>query len=99
MLVAVNRQETLLNSHFDGPYDHLPENDYAEIGFWDYVYKAYPDMINNHTPGGTVDDDGMIFSIRPYRLYDHVGSLEFVETCAAITGSDLDRLSCIIWGR
>jgi hypothetical protein len=98
VLVGVNRQETLVNSVFDGPFDHLPENDYADIGFWDYVYKAYPDMVGNHTPGGTVGKDGMIFSIRPYRLYDHANDLRFVEACAHENAIHSDQLACMIWG-
>jgi len=98
VLVGVNYQETLMNSAFDGPFDHLPENDYAALGFWDYVYKAYPDIKGNHTQGGTVGDEGMIFSIRPYRLYSDTSDLWFVEDCVATTGQEADRLACMIWG-
>lgn len=98
VLVAVNGLEADLNSWFDGPFDHLPENDYAKIGFWDYVYKVWPGLIGNHTPGGTVGDEGMIFSIRPYRLYRELSALGFVETCAANRATDIDVLSCMIWG-
>ncbi len=99
VLVAVNERETRLNSYFDGPFDHLPENDYGAIGFWGYVYKAYPDMIGNHTPGGTVSDDGMIFSIRPYRLYDQTNMLGFVEICANQHPSETKKIACMIWGQ
>ncbi|PCI44409.1 MAG: hypothetical protein COB49_11165 [Alphaproteobacteria bacterium] len=98
VLVGVNRREALLNSYFDGPFDHLPENDYIEIGFWDFVYKAYPNMIGNHTPGGTIDADGMIFSIRPYRLYDQTSDLGFIESCIEKNQSEIDRIACMIWG-
>ena len=98
LLVAVNRREAILNSPFDGPSDHLPENDYIEIEFWDYVHKAYPDMIGKHTPGGTISADGMIFSIMPYRLYRQTGELGFIETCAQESHTEIDRITCMIWG-
>src|SRR3546814_13887020 len=78
ILVAVNHTESLLNTAFDGPFDHLPENDYAAIGFWNYVYKVYPEIRGMHTAGGTVSDDGMIFSLAPYRLYTHSDALDII---------------------
>ncbi len=98
VLVAVNQQEVLLNSYFDGPFDHLPENDYEEIGFWGYVYNVYPNMIGNHTQGGTVNAEGMIFSLRPYRLYNHGDDMGFIETCAQVNESEIDKIACMIWG-
>jgi len=98
LLVAVNSREVALNTFFDGPFDHLPENDFAALNFWDYVYKVYPALEGNHTPGGTVDDDGMIFSIRPYRHYSVVGDLSFVSACTQTRQTELDRLTCLIWG-
>jgi len=98
-LVAVNQHESILNTAFDGPFDHLPENDYVEIGFWDYVYKAYPEMTRSHTPGGTVSDDGMIFSLAPYRLYDRIGDLGFIEACTKQFRVEDERVACMIWGR
>ncbi len=99
VLVAVNAGETRLNSYFDGPFDQLPENDYATLGFWDYVYKVYPDMVGNHTPGGTVSEDGMIFSLRPYRLYDGTSELGFIEMCANENPSETQIIGCMIWGQ
>jgi len=98
LLIAVNGGEVALNTYFDGPFDHLPENDFEALNFWDYVYKVYPALAGNHTPGGTVDDDGMIFSIRPYRHYNKVGDLSFVSACTQTRQTELDRLTCLIWG-
>lgn len=98
ILVAVNNQEVELNTYYDGPFDHLPENDYMEIEFWKYVYKVYPDLKGQHTPGGTMKDSGMIFSIVPYRLYDQVESLNFIETCAKNYPVEIEKISCMIWG-
>lgn len=98
-LVAVNQNESILNTAFDGPFDHLPENDYVEIGFWDYVYKAYPEMVRSHTPGGTVSDDGMIFSLAPYRLYERIGDLGFIDACITQFELEDERVACMIWGR
>lgn len=97
-LVAVNQSESILNSAFDGPFDHLPENDYVEIGFWNHVYRAYPELAGSHTPGGTVGDDGMIFSLAPYRLYHHIGNLGFIEACIKRFRTEDDRVACMIWG-
>jgi hypothetical protein len=97
-LVAVNQGESLLNTAFDGPFDHLPENDFAEIDFWNYVYKVYPAMRGMHTPGGTVSGDGMIFSLAPYRLYDKVDDLGFIEACVQRHHVEDARVACMIWG-
>lgn len=98
VLIAVNHQEVKLNSYYDGPFDHLPENDYANTGFWNYVYKVYPDMKGRHTPGGTIKKDGMIFAVRPYRLYDKTENLGFIEFCAKKYHKEIDKISCMIWG-
>lgn len=98
ILVAVNHTESLLNTAFDGPFDHLPENDYAAIGFWNYVYKVYPEIRGMHTAGGTVSDDGMIFSLAPYRLYTQSDDLGFIEACVQRHRNEDDRVACMIWG-
>lgn len=103
VLVAVNRQENSTNTAYDGPGDQLPENDYEQIGFWNYVHRAYPELVGRHTLGGTLnspgDADGMIFSIMPYRLYDHPANLGFVETCAESRVTETERIACMIWSR
>lgn len=102
VLVAVNRHENVTNTAFDGPGDQLPENDYGSINFWDYVYRAYPDMEGRHTIGGTIkspaDARGMIFAIMPYRLYDYPENLGFIENCIESRAAETDRISCMIWG-
>lgn len=98
VLVAVNRQQVESNSFYDGPFDHLPENDFDELGFWSYVYKAYPGMINSHSPGGEINGSDMIFSLRPYRLYGEIDQLQFIENCAEKNHAEINRISCLIWG-
>ncbi len=103
VLVAVNQHENVTNTAFDGPGDQLPENDYGAIRFWDYVYRAYPDMEGRHTSGGTItappDVAGMIFAIMPYRLYDYPENLGFIQACAASNATETGRISCMIWDR
>ena len=98
VLVGVNQEEVFLNSANDGPFDHLAENDFLETDFWKFVYQTYPDMIDNHTPGGTVNDEGMIFSLRPYRLYQQISDLGFIENCRINEKLEIDKIACMIWG-
>ena len=99
VLVAINQQESLLNSMFDGPSDHLPENSYSRLKFWDYVYQVYPGLVGKHTPGGTVNAQGDIFSLMPYRLYDQTSELDFIEACAHRHHTENDKINCMIWGQ
>jgi len=87
LLIAVQNEETEANTHNDGPFDHLPENDYRALAFLDRVYDAYPDMRGRLTEGGTIRGSGLIFGLAPYRTYVDHADLGFIAACR---GSGVD---------
>jgi hypothetical protein len=81
ILIAVHAEEVYRNSPYDGPFDQLPENFYEELGFWGYVYDAYPELVGKLTAGGSYLDQALIFGIMPYRRYVSTKDLRFVDVC------------------
>ena len=95
ILVAVNSDNVYQNSYYDGPFDQLPENYYEEIKFFDYVYRAYPDLKGKLTPYGT-HDDGTIFAIFAYAQYRSLSDLNYIRKCGAKTGDRNKFYNCIL---
>lgn len=82
VLVAVHSGEVTRNTWFDGPFDQLPENFYDQVGFWNYVFEASPELKGQLTPGGTKIGTDLVYSIFAYRQYASSSELSFVDRCA-----------------
>jgi hypothetical protein len=95
VLIAVDADEVHLNSVYDGPFDQLPENFYARLGFWPLVYEAYPELKGELTPGGIYKKTGLIFAVSPYRMYGRDRSFRFVDACRARTADPVGRILCL----
>jgi hypothetical protein len=95
ILLGVNYHMSRINSHYDGPFDQLPENYYAEIGFWDYVFKAYPGIKGQVSPYGSFDDE-TIFAIATYIRYRRISKLDSIRKCIADKGALTQFYQCIL---
>jgi hypothetical protein len=95
VLIAVNASEVRKNTIYDGPFDQLPENFYENVGFWKYVYDAYPEMVGKLTPGGTVLGSTLVFAIASYREYVSEKDLSFIAPCMRKHAEGTGRILCL----
>ncbi|HEX8622299.1 MAG TPA: hypothetical protein VF718_10030 [Allosphingosinicella sp.] len=96
ILIAVQEAALANNTHYDGPFDQLPENFFGPLGFWSYVFDANPTLRGRVTPGGTYKDSRLIFAILPYRSYRSGTDLEFVRRCVDEHPGRGERLRCLV---
>ncbi|HEY4941444.1 MAG TPA: hypothetical protein VII56_08450 [Rhizomicrobium sp.] len=95
ILIAAHSEDIYENTWFDGPFDQLPENFYESIGFWNYVYDAFPELKGKLSAGGTNREMGVIFALMPYRGYVSKFGLKFVDSCLRNSRHQIDRILCL----
>ena len=100
ILFAVNAQEMFDNTPYDGPFDQLPENYFAELKFWSFVFDSNPRL------AGEISKNGEFFGLKPpiiygvvaYRQYILKEDMDFIDACVRKHADRPGRLLCLTKG-
>lgn len=99
ILVGVLRQESRLNTYFDGPFDQLPDNFVAGDALRDAFLALSPDVAGRIDRfGNALDLSGRMLA-KPYILYDRADDLAVFDQCAARAGDPDPYYRCFAVGQ
>jgi hypothetical protein len=82
ILIGAFEDNILLNTHFDGPFDQLPDNFIEGETLRSAILAASPQLTGKIDRFGRALDKNIRYAIKPYLAYVELKDLEPVETCA-----------------
>jgi hypothetical protein len=82
ILVGVFEANYRLNTHFDGPFDQLPDNFIEGETLRQAILEVAPHLKGKIDRFGSFPDGAVRFLIRPYATYKTVSELYGVDKCA-----------------
>lgn len=90
VLVGVALKDVAQNSHYDGPFDQMPDTILDPAVFKELLESYYTALKGKILPGGWyVDDPSTRFVISPYLMYSSEGELFRAASCALATAAAL----------
>jgi hypothetical protein len=82
ILIGVFEANYRLNTHFDGPFDQLPDNFIEGETLRKAILEVAPGLKGKIDRFGSFPDGAVRFLIKPYATYRTVSELYGVDTCA-----------------
>lgn len=82
ILVGAFEDNILLNTHFDGPFDQLPDNFIEGETLRSAILAASPQLKGKIDRFGRALDKNIRYAIKPYLAYVELKDLDPVEACA-----------------
>ena len=82
ILIGVYEANYRLNTHFDGPFDQLPDNFIEGETLRQAILQVSPSLKGKIDRFGSAPDGEVRFLIRPYATYHDLGELFGVDRCA-----------------
>lgn len=82
ILVGVYEDELRLNTHFDGPFDQLPDNFIEGETLRAAILGVRPDLKNKIDRFGRMSGGKVRYAIKPYLGYSDVSELDGFRHCA-----------------
>lgn len=82
ILIGAFEDNILLNTHFDGPFDQLPDNFIEGETLRSAILVASPRLTGKIDRFGRALDKNIRYAIKPYLAYVELSDLDPVEICA-----------------
>ncbi|MGH6815758.1 MAG: hypothetical protein ACREC6_08640 [Hyphomicrobiaceae bacterium] len=92
ILIGVHEINTILNNHFDGPFDQLPDNFIQGDMLRDAIVAVLPDYRGKIDRFGALPGTGERYAISPYMYYDSEQALALFEDC--VTKEEIPYYAC-----
>jgi len=97
ILIGVSARQSRLNSHFDGPFDQLPENFIEGETLRQAIVESDPGVAGKIDRLGLFADGMNRYLIHPYLLYERTSDLAVFHRCATSKSvRAVDRPACFV---
>jgi hypothetical protein len=96
ILIGVLNTNVLLNNHFDGPFDQLPDNFFEGETLREAILEVQPSLKGKIDRFGRAPDSEVRFSIVPYLQYYELSELEAFHKCASHKVQEAAYYNCFI---